>query len=39
MIMKYSFGKRREPRYYSWLSLALIILSLARAVVGPAEPL
>lgn len=39
VIMKYSFGKRREPRYLSRLRLALIMLSLARAMVGPAEPL
>lgn len=38
-IMNHSSGTRHEPRHHSLPSLALIILSLARAVVGPAEPL
>jgi hypothetical protein len=38
-IMNHSFGTMREPRHRYQPSLALIILSLARAVVGPAEPL
>lgn len=37
--MNHSSGTRHVPRYHSQSSLALIILSLARAVVGPAEPL
>lgn len=38
-IMNDSSGTMREPRHRNRPSLALIMLSLARAVVGPAEPL